>query len=256
VRPDSSFIVVWEGKGDEDEAGIYARIVPADGVPVAEQFGIPGANSAEEEAAPDLAILDASNFVVVWHGWEADGNGYGIMARKLSDGGTPEGEPIQVNETIDSNQEEPAILTTADGYAVAWYSAVEDGGSHGIYVRRFDAAGTALAPQTHVNVHVSGAQKLPAMASQDDGKFVVAWQSYNQDGDEKYGVFFRSFGADGAALDAADSHLNRNFPDDQRALCVAGISDGGFIFVWESTGGDQTEVYVQRYRADGTRMYR
>jgi hypothetical protein len=82
------------------------------------------------------------------------------------------------------------------------------------------------------------------------GRFVVVWESYGQDG-SNYGVF-------GQRYDAAESQLGGEFPantyttSQQKTAAVATDAQGRFVVVWASDqDGSSFGVFGQRYDAAG-----
>ncbi len=83
-----------------------------------------------------------------------------------------------------------------------------------------------------------------------DGSYVIAYRGTDADGD---GVFFRKFGADGTAIGNVGA-VNTATAGSQAAPVVAGLYDGGWVAVYQSTsaGGD-ADIAVQRFNADGSK---
>ncbi len=77
-----------------------------------------------------------------------------------------------------------------EGNALAW-DGFEEGDMNGIWVRVFDPAGNPLTGALRANVQHQMVQAFPSIAAHDD-RFVVAWESEQQDGN-KYGVFAARF---------------------------------------------------------------
>ena len=59
---------------------------------------------------------------------------------------------------------------------------------YGVFARRFDASGAPTSGDFQVNSYTIDEQRLPAAALGDDGGYVVAWQSSQQDG-FGFGIF-------------------------------------------------------------------
>ena len=63
-------------------------------------------------------------------------------------------------------------------FAVIWTSDGQDGDGAGIYMRRFNADGTAIdAMDVLVNDTTQGNQTRPTIAANDAGQIVIAWQT-------------------------------------------------------------------------------
>ena len=97
---------------------------------------------------------------------------------------------------------------------VAWASDGQDGDGYGVFGRRYDAAGNALAAEFQVNTYTTGSQTIPKAAMRSGGDFVVVWQSDDQDGDD-VGVFGRRFDSAGIGV-GAEFQVNSYVTDDQQ----------------------------------------
>ncbi len=74
-------------------------------------------------------------------------------------------------------------------FIIVWDSKIEpDINERDIFAQRYDSAGGALGDEFQVNTYMADDQKRPSVAITENGKFVMAWQSYAQDG-SGYGVF-------------------------------------------------------------------
>jgi hypothetical protein len=90
-------------------------------------------------------------------------------------------------------------------------------------------------------------QRYPSLKTEANGDFVVAWQSYAQDG-SYLGIFGRQFSSAGAPI-AAEFQVNTYTPDQQYAPAVAGGAGGAFVVTWTSRYQDGAEggVFAQRF---------
>src|SRR5262249_51777149 len=68
-------------------------------------------------------------------------------------------------------------IDASGNFVVAWKSRNQVSGTSGfdIYMRRFDAAGSALSGETLVNTTTVQDQKDPAIAMNASGQFVISW---------------------------------------------------------------------------------
>ena len=98
-----------------------------------------------------------------------------------------------------------------------------------------------------VNSYTTDYQRSPSVALDANGNFVVAWQSYGQDG-SSYGVFGQRFNATGVPQ-GSEFQVNSYTTSAQRGPCVASAANGNFVVVWDSNGQDGSDfvVFGQRY---------
>ena len=131
---------------------------------------------------PSVALDADGDFVVAWESYgfqdfHQDGSSGGIFARRFSAAGSPLATEFQVNTYTTNNQYDPSVALDDDGgFVVTWSSNGQDRGLFGgIFARRFSAAGSPVAAEFQVNAYTIGTQRLPSVALDADGDFVVAW---------------------------------------------------------------------------------
>ncbi|MBT4520861.1 MAG: hypothetical protein HOC23_12725 [Halieaceae bacterium] len=116
---------------------------------------------------------------------------------------------------------------------------------------------TPATSEQVVNSETSSQQWNPWVAMDNDGDFVVVWQSYGQDGPD-YGVYGQRYNA-AAVPQGPEFQVNTYTTGHQDDPSVAMDADGDFVVVWESGGkgaqdGEDDGIYGQRYNAAGTRQ--
>ena len=164
---------------------------------------------------------------------------------------SPLGAEIQVNVYSLGDQLNSSVARDADGdFVVVWISP-HDGDDYGIFGRRFNSLGNAVATEFQVNAYTTGEQQQPWVAMSASGAFVVVWAS-PQDGDS-LGVFARRFNASGSAL-GVDLQVNTYVTGLQFQPVVASEADGDFIVVWDGPGATDTNggVFGRRFTSAGT----
>lgn len=249
-----NYVVVWESLQDGSGFGVYGRVFNAAGGAVTSEFRINQVTTGGQRS-PVVAVDSDGDFVVAWESYGQDGAGsYGIYGRRYNAAGTAQGGEFLVNSTTTSLQIRPAVAIDADGdFAVVWQS-YQDGGTiglDGIYLQRFNAAGVAQGVETRVNTFTTQMQINPAVAMDDSGDFVVAWQSYTQDGGG-YGVYAQRYNSAGAAQ-GGEFRVNQTTINDQAEPSVALDATGDFVVAWQSYSqdGDGWGVYARRYNDAG-----
>jgi hypothetical protein len=194
--------------------------------------------SKQEGAA--VAMHADGAFVVVWGSSDQDGNKEGVFGQRFSSSGASQAVEFQVNAYTTGTtptlgiQDQPQVAPDGDGgFIVVWRSFSQDGNSYGVFARRFDDAGAAVSGDFQVNSYVLAQQAAPAIASDGDGDFVVAWQSFGQD-KSSYGIFARRFDSQGEGL-GIEFQVNQHTSNAQYAPAVGIAPDDGFVIVWESS---------------------
>ena len=139
---DGSFVVSWQGVGQADDYGIYARRFNASGAPLTGDIAV-NSYTTGTQSLGRVALDGDGDFVVSWHG-VGQADSYGIYARRFKSDGTALSPEFQVNQYTSDRQFSPGIAMNADGdFVVAWQSQGQDSGTYGIYARRFGSPSSA-----------------------------------------------------------------------------------------------------------------
>jgi hypothetical protein len=250
---DGDFVVVWQSGGSQDGsgAGVYAQRYNSSGVAQGSEFKVNSYTTAYQ-SSPSVAMDSDGDFVVVWGSNSQDGSGYGIYGQRYNASGVAQGSEFGVNSYTTSNQQLPSVAMDSDGdFVVVWESTIQDGSNYGIYGQRYNASGVAQGSEFIVNSYTTSNQRVPSVAMDNDGDFVVTWQSDGQDGSGA-GVYGQRYNASGVAQ-GSEFLVNTYTTNNQGPPSVATDSDGDFVVVWESYGQDGSYygIYGQRYNAAG-----
>ena len=216
-----------------------AKRPPLELVPAGEPF-----SAAFSGDAPNVASDADGNFIVVYQAPDASSSG--IFARRYEANGAPLGPAFAVNSHTASRQHTPAVAADADGdFIIAWTSDGQDGSESGVYARRFGADGTPRGGEFRVNTHTANLQRYPAVAADARGGFVVAWQSFAQDGSNE-GIYAQRYDADG--LPRGGEFAVNALTSGAQTYPVVSMSEGGaFVVAWMSDGN----IFARLYAADG-----
>ncbi|REK08469.1 MAG: hypothetical protein DWQ37_20220 [Planctomycetota bacterium] len=163
----------------------------------------------------------------------------------------PSGTEFRVNSYTSFHQSDLSLATDADGdFVVVWASEGQDASGYGVYAQRYSASGAAQGEEFQVNSYTTGAQRLPFVALDADGDFVVAWTSDGQDG-SSYGIYARRYNASGVAQ-GGEFQVNSVTDGPQVLSTVAMDPNGNFVVAWMGDDGDSFGIFAQRYDALGT----
>jgi hypothetical protein len=163
-------------------------------------------------------------------------------------------QEFQVNTYIRSNQSRPAICGLSEGgFVVVWESWNQDGDDWGIFGQFYDSSGTKYGQEFQINSTSTAGQTWPTVCSLSAGRFVVCWESWNQDGDD-LGIFGQMYDRGGEKY-GSEFQVNTYINDSQAQPKVCHIADGRFVVIWESRrqDGDWWGIYGQLYNGDGTK---
>ena len=248
--PDGGFVVVWQSKYvDGDQDAILVRRYTAAGAPAGDELQLNEFTTGNQQR-PAVAVDSGGKFVVVWQSYQQDGSDFGIIGRRLTAAGAPDGGEFAVSEYTTGKQIRPAIEAALDGtFTVTWASAGQDGDGYGIFARRFPP-GTTPGGEFQLNAFTTGAQYHPGISASANGDFVVVWDSFGQDGNG-LGVIARRFTSTGAPK-ADEFQVNTYVTQNQYRPVVASAPGGEFVVAWNGPGnGDAFGIFGQRFDATG-----
>lgn len=248
METDGDFIVSWTSVNQDGSSdGIYLQRYNASGVAQGSELLV---NSTTNGSQTNSAItVDADGDFII--AWQDNSSGFSeIRTQRYTANGTPVGGESNASRIpVGSRGNAKIASDTAGNTVVVWQSANQDGSGYGIYAQRYSAAGIAQGNEFRVNTTTAGNQKLPDVAMDLDGDFVVTWQSANQDG-SGYGIYAQRFNPAGVAQ-GSEFLVNTTTASDQRFSTVAIDAEGDFIITWTSHDVSSEGIYAQRFNANG-----
>jgi hypothetical protein len=265
---DGDFVVVWQSGTsnsgifpgqDGSGSGVYAQRFNSLGIAQGGEFRVNSVTTSDQDA-PAVAMDGSGNFVVAWNNFNGDGNGVGVYAQRYNSTGTPQGGEFRANSFTTNTQIDPSVAMAGNGtsFVIAWSSGTlaspggQDGSFYGVYAQRYNGAGVVQGGEFKVNTATADFQTDASVAMDSDGDFVVAWNSFAQDGSD-YGIYAQRYNAAGAPQ-GAEFRVNTFTPGAQSDPRVSMTPAGNFVVVWGSTAQDGSGrgVYGQQYNANGT----
>jgi hypothetical protein len=201
IDSDRDFVVAWRSYlQDGSQNGVFARRFNSAGTGLAIEFQVNSFTLNSQNYA-SVGMAGTGAFVVTWESQGQDGSGYGVFARRFSSAGAALATEFRANDTTANTQSAAAVAMATNGsFVIAWRDAQLDGNGFGVFARSFDSNGVAQGGDVQVNTYVSNNQEAPAIATDGAGRFVVAWESYGQDG-QFDGVFAQRIQRPLAVLD-------------------------------------------------------
>ncbi|HEX4963165.1 MAG TPA: hypothetical protein VF173_20205 [Thermoanaerobaculia bacterium] len=150
---------------------------------------------------------------------------------------------------------QPALAADVrGGFAVIWTDTEAENEGMGIRGCLLAPKDAGCGPHFAVNTTAIGDQTQPAVAADDPGRFVVAWQgpvaSAAGEPLAGVGIFGQRFGAGGVKL---GSELVLARPEEGNLLApkLALGDDGGFVAVWQSEQAGRSGIEAARFSAKG-----
>ena len=194
-----AFVVAWQSTGQDGYLdGVFAQRFTNLGAKNGAEFQA-NTHTISWQRSTAAAAAPNGDFVIAWIGYNQDGDWTGIFSRRFASSGAPLTGEIQINTYTENAQGNPGIDVAAAGngdFVVTWESQYQDASEFGVFAKFVSKSGVALTPELQVNTYTFGDQRLPAIGASPDGNFVVAWQSYGQDGYD-YGIFAQRLAPDG-----------------------------------------------------------
>ena len=199
------FVSAWRSYyQDGDKYGVYLRIYTKDAGTkwnfsniqnnvegsVTSEFKINTYTQNSQWATELIKINDSLDFIVFWDSYSQDGDQWGVYAQIMDKNGNKLGPETLINETTAGNQEFPTACKQQNGYiAVFWYEFVtNEGNKHDIFGRMLEVVeeGGVKTIKKHsdefrMNQDNTGRQEDPSVISQENNKFVISYESCDQD---------------------------------------------------------------------------
>lgn len=175
---------------------------------------IPGVTAEEFPNSPQAVAGDADGeHVVVWTDNSSANPGVYAKIYRVTwtDIGNDQRDsdlelPIEIQVTDDASAIYASVARDGDGDFVVTWSAKDSTGDWNIWYRTFDAMGRATSEATIVNSELAGYQQFSTVAMDNDGDFVITWQSQAQTASTNpnapndssgYGIYAQRFTRDG-----------------------------------------------------------
>jgi hypothetical protein len=229
VRPDGSFVVVWNRVAAGDKrAEVYVSRFTAGGQAIGEPrfVGYAAQASAGEPAA--VTLLPGGGFFVAWTLEDGEPPSSDLYGRRFTRNGVPAGGRVTLNEDPAGDQRHPECAVSRGAELVCtWTSYLGEGSFGETMFRRFGLDGRPLGNELQVNEPDTAghAQRHPSIAVHADGTVLVAWLDVTDVGR----VHAR-------LLDAEDRFLGPAFLVGEAPPLLgdprAAATDAGFAVVW------------------------
>ncbi|MEM9886848.1 MAG: S8 family serine peptidase [Bacteroidota bacterium] len=249
IAQNGDFVLTWQDNGRYRYSyNLYGQQFQASGDRDGAEFKVNSSFVGQE--IPDVSMRPNGDYIVTW----MEGKSLGrkeAKAQLYHADGSKNGD-IRAISSPQAAYNPSVASDTAGNFFVAWEAP--DANGFGIYGRRFDADGNALAPTAQINTFTNGNQVLPTVAMNARGTFVLVWQGGNQDGsgDGVYGALFQENGTQQGNIFQINTETsgNQGFPN------VAMNDAGQFVVVWQSAGQDGTGngIYAQRFLPSGVHV--
>ncbi|MBL8784420.1 MAG: hypothetical protein JNJ59_05925 [Deltaproteobacteria bacterium] len=251
---DFGFVAVWDDSVADGTGnyGIRAQRFDASGLPEGPAQNLNTfATGAQTE--PSVAALSNDQWVVTWQ----DQNLGMLMTRRFErDGAAAAGvRELLAAEVTTGDQSRPKAATSTQGTTlVVWDSPLYVGQDTEIAGRLYQRSalgdGRPVGAELQVNVEAASTQRGAVVAGGND-RFVVAWESLNEDG-SSYGIVARIFDAQARPV-TAPFIVNTARSGAQTKPAVAIAADGTVLVAWQTfvSANDTGDVMAKAYDKNG-----
>jgi hypothetical protein len=171
-------VVIWATVA-EDRFGtdLFGRLYGHRGRPLGPPFLV-NRGRFNSQFYPEVAPRPDGGFMVVWQSFDISGiPTKGIFLRRFNRFGEARGAEVRVDSGTGEVYLHPEVATSSrtGETVVVWES--RDSFGHGIFLRRFNAAGQPLGDEVQVNTGEMWHQSYPSVAMSPEGDFVVVWST-------------------------------------------------------------------------------
>ena len=200
------------------------------------------------QGAPSIAVDGAGNFVVAWQDSRNDSQG-DIYAQRYSSDGASIGSNFKVNDDQGSGlQKSPSVACDENGkFIVTWHDRRDE---DDIYAQCYSGDGIPLGSNFRVcDDDGRKYQGSPCVASDRNGKFIIAWRDCRTYGHNIYAQLFTSDG-----MPIGDNFRVKD-QDEGIGDCTPSIDcdgDGNFVITWSAKRHNNYAVLGKSYLSNGT----
>jgi Ca2+-binding RTX toxin-like protein len=218
-------------------------------------------HETDNQYAPVITSILAGSYMIAWHSWGQDGDGFGVYGQRFGPGGGRLGKEIQLNKVTASYQSDPVIdllSTIQSEILVGW-----EGAGRYYSMQFINSNGQRdNDPIIHDDLLFNGENLGPtrtSLATYDDGSFLTVWQAntYNDlngdfDPNTHWGVFGQKFDGTGQKIGGVFNIDDRQTSDEQHAdVAIAANGRGMVVWISDQAGDGITDIYGRRLNANG-----
>jgi len=251
-------LVVYDAD-DSSSEGAYGQLYDANGDKLGSNFLINTTTFARQVSPSATGLIDGG-FVAVWDGYGP--NGYGIYGQQFDTAGVKVGSEFVVI-TANYRTSGPDITILADGnFVIQWTEYSDSGTEWGSYARIMSVTGNSEPVPVSNPFQTSSSSQgnqftdgylTDSIAALSGGGFVTVWRDGS--GPDSF-IAARLYDDNGQAQTVNGSigefKINTAGGSFQKDASVGALSDGGFVVTWQHTDVNGSEIYAQRFAADGS----
>jgi len=156
---------------------------------------------------------------------------------------------IHLTREADLMEESNIVMNTHGESVMVWQEKNET--DYDVFALTVDRSGYPIRPPFRVNQYAVDDQKFPKVAMDQEGGFVVVWQSYGQDGSGS-GIYGQRFEPDGQKT-GSEFKIHDYLVKNQMNPDVAMAPTGEFAVTWvsEARKDGNRNIYAKLFDAEG-----
>ena len=246
-----NILVTWTSShatGDGSPAGteVFAQLFDPLGTPLGSEFRINAVSLLDNERDSDIVALPDGGFLVIYHDDDLSGNGASnIRLERFDATGTGVAEDsLVVNDGVAPalpNYANPRGACSSATSVMVVYDVI-DGGNSGIFGRIYNPTTNTYGAE--FLVMSAGTSQNADIAVLSNGNYVIATEVDAADDAIRFRIFNAAGGQVAGAFFVTGTDTD-TFAD--RDVSVTALAGGGFVLVWTSTDGNDTDVLFRVY---------
>lgn len=253
------FVQLFAGPDQLGSEGVFLGFVDVAGHALHPTLRVHESVQGRQSAWPGGLAVDVASgaITVVYEQVGESEDSSDVFFRRFTLAGEPLTPSMRANSYLPDWQTSPTVATGPGGaFVVVWTSEGQDGSHRGIFGQRFTKEGEAVRPEFQVNQVTFSDQRLPRIASDAGGNFVVIWGSYDPGsfGLYDWDVKARLYRFDGVPV-GPEIFVNRRRENSQDFPGVAFAPNGTFFVAWGSNAQiqpentNQIDIFSRRFSA-------
>lgn len=166
------------------------------------------------------------NFAVTYISDEA--GQWNTYVKQYAATGAPRGPAVRINATNQTMHSMGIAIDSANNVVLSGWTM--QGGAPDVWLRRVSPSGVLLGSQITVNPYTAGTQSGGHVAMDSSNNFIVAWQSYGQDGNG-WSVYGQRFNPDGTRF-GSPFRISQTLSESEPCVQIGMMDDGSFAATW------------------------
>ncbi|KAJ3427990.1 hypothetical protein M0812_25621 [Anaeramoeba flamelloides] len=264
------YVLCWyEDTDDHDDRSVNCQIYRSnDYSKVVDTFQA-NTFSANNHMYPQISSVGdrKEKFLITWIRHDPNGddsNGYQIYSQLFSSENRSKiGEEFKVNNYCSNcTHEFPSIASIGEGkenFVLTWQRNNQSDVDHTyeIYAQLFSSESRSkIGEEFKVYTFLDSQQLNPKVCSLNNGNyFIIAWQSFDQEGDETDGIYAQIFNSSNGLKVGGDIefHINTETIGDQETPSITALAQNGddqqFVITWKSNVYEASGygIYAQKF---------